>query len=156
MNEELKSIPSCQEILSMLPHQFPFRLISNIVKYVPRKILQAEFTPSSLHTLFLQFGYVPETILIEGLAQTAVLLTQLETMPLKEGEVPLLGSVEMAAVKQVPWGEAVNFAVEPVRIVAKQAMLKGRATAGSSTLITGTICVAVTSGADHTHVWEMR
>jgi len=128
----------------MLPHQFPFRFISNVTQYIPQRVLQTEFTPSS-QLPFLRFEYVPETVLIEGIAQTAVLLTQLETKPLVDGEVPLLGSVKMKVVKQVLWGKTILFEVEPVRTVGQQAVLKGKAFVESGTLITATVSVAVAS-----------
>lgn len=144
MNERDNKTWSSQQILSMLPHQFPFRFISNIIQYIPQRVLKTEFTPSSMLP-FVRFEYVPETVLIEGIAQTAVLLTQLETKPLVDGEVPLLGSVKMEAFNQALWGKTILFEVEPVRTVGQKAVLKGKALVESGTLIIATVSVAVTS-----------
>jgi 3-hydroxymyristoyl/3-hydroxydecanoyl-(acyl carrier protein) dehydratase len=136
-------MPNEKEILALLPHQPPFRFVDNVIRYEPKRLLQAKFSPHCLEVPFGVFKEIPETILIEGLAQAAVLLTQLETEPLKEGDIPLLGSVNVTLLKKVQWGETLIYTVEPIRILEKQAVLKGRITVGEESTVVATLSVAV-------------
>jgi 3-hydroxymyristoyl/3-hydroxydecanoyl-(acyl carrier protein) dehydratase len=136
-------MPNEKEILALLPHQPPFRFVDNVIRYEPGRFLQAKFSPPSLEVPFGISKEIPETILIEGLAQVAVLLTQLETEPLKEGDIPLLGSVNVTLIKKVQWGETLIYTVEPIRILEKQAVLKGRITVGKELTVVATLSVAV-------------
>ncbi|MFD2673329.1 FabA-like domain protein [Marinicrinis sediminis] len=113
-------------LMSLLPQQDPFRLIDRIVSYEPGQRLRAEMDLSRLYSDFGQQAIVPLHVLVESLAQTAVIYVQLETNPLEDHEVPLLGKVEAKAIKDVAWTQSVQLEITPVRILAKQAMLTGR------------------------------
>lgn len=138
-------MPNIEEILTILPHQPPFRFIDHVIEYAPGRYLQASFTPDSAEKLFSVFIEVPETIMIEGLAQAAVLLTQLETEPLKEGDIPLLGSVKATLFESVPWDKTLIYTVEPIRILEKQAVIQGNICVDGQTVLKATLSVAVST-----------
>jgi 3-hydroxymyristoyl/3-hydroxydecanoyl-(acyl carrier protein) dehydratase len=141
-------MPNEKEILTLLPHQPPFRFVDKINRYEPGELLEAQFSPLHIQPLFGVVSEVPETILIEGLAQSAVLLAQLETMPLKDGEIPLLGSVNATLFNQVNWDETIVYTIELVRIFEKQAILKGTIFMGIEPIGSASLSVAV-ARSDH-------
>ncbi len=90
---------------------------------------------------------IPEVCLVEGLAQSAILLTQLETTPLQKWEFPLLGRVQASMCASVAWGMKVEYEVRIIRILAKQAVLSGTVYAGGvGRLLEASLAVAVADG----------
>ncbi|WP_270166444.1 hypothetical protein [Paenibacillus sp. SYP-B4298] len=84
---------------------------------------------------------------MEGLAQSAILLTQLETTPLQKWEFPLLGRVQASMCASVAWGMKVEYEVRIIRILAKQAVLSGTVYAGGvGRLLEASLAVAVADG----------
>lgn len=75
-----------------LPHQFPFRFIKNIKIYVPNTLLMSYIHYPKMEEL-IGGTTIPTSLLIEGIAQNAVIFTQLETKPIEENEFPLFGNV---------------------------------------------------------------
>ncbi|PEM43186.1 3-hydroxyacyl-ACP dehydratase FabZ family protein [Bacillus toyonensis] len=133
-----------KEIINLLPHQKPFRFIDDIISYKPNHSLKAMYCPSSIEKK-IKTRDVPVTILIEGLAQTAILYTQLETEPLKENDVPMLGSVEYEIFKSFEWGRSVTYVVMPIRLLKNQAIIKGEITVDNVLCATANLSVAVSS-----------
>jgi len=129
-------------ILDMLPQKPPFRMVDRILSYHPGKQVEAGFLTSSF---FQQpIPSVPITILMEGLAQTGVLYTQLETEPLSEKEFPLLGSIHVHFYEEVEWGEPVHFIIRPERLDSKRAVLNGTIAKGNGLEVaSGMLSVAV-------------
>ncbi|MBU8772115.1 3-hydroxyacyl-ACP dehydratase FabZ family protein [Cytobacillus oceanisediminis] len=113
-------------ILSLLPHQPPFRFVDEVIEYIPSKSLIAKFSPKGRRIAFGNSINIPFSILVEGLAQTAVLYTQIETEPLSEGDIPVLGNMEASYFKEVCWDEDISYKVEPFRIFSKKAILNGK------------------------------
>lgn len=132
-----------KEILTLLPHQPPFRFIDHVTRYVPDCLLEAMFSPFSIKEKFGIRSCLPETILIEGLAQAAVLFMQLETRPLKEDETPLLGSLNVAIHGSFRWEDQFLYRVESIRILEKQAVLKGKVFVAEKVVVSGLLSVAV-------------
>ncbi|PFM99770.1 hypothetical protein [Bacillus cereus] len=133
-----------KEIINLLPHQKPFRFIDDIISYKPNYSLKAMYCPSSIEQK-IKTRDVPVTILIEGLAQTAILYTQLETEPLKENDVPMLGSVEYEIFKSFEWERSVTYVVMPIRLLKNQAIIKGEISVNNILCATANLSVAVTS-----------
>ncbi|MDM5335853.1 FabA-like domain protein [Fictibacillus enclensis] len=129
--------------LNTLPHQFPFRFISSVTKYVPTQLLIAHYNFTDQEKHFGKSEYVPSSILIEGLAQTAVIFTQLETKPLTDEEFPLLGSVKAKFYEAVRWTEDITYIIDPIRIFAKQALLTAVLYSGGRKKVSVTLSVAI-------------
>ncbi|MFS0836946.1 3-hydroxyacyl-ACP dehydratase FabZ family protein [Paenibacillus sp. 1P03SA] len=117
--------PDYRHLLAMLPHQFPLRVLDEVKDYSPGKFLIAGCSPEPLKIYFGGTDTIPPTLLIEGLAQACVILTQLETAPLAEDEVPLLGAIKAKLLNPVSWQESILYKVEPVRILSKKAIFTG-------------------------------
>jgi len=133
------------DMLMLLPHQAPLRLVDDILEYVPGMRMVAQFQPASLYP-YCRESYVPEALLMEGLAQTAVLFTQLETEELKEDDFPLLGNVEAATFCQAGWEDTLMFTVTPLRFAHRRSLLQGIAhTASGKRLIRVSLGLAVSN-----------
>ncbi|MCF2945184.1 hotdog family protein [Paenibacillus tarimensis] len=135
-------------VMDLLPHEPPFRFVTQVTRYQSGECLYAshEFTWSESERMGGGEA-VPEVCLLEGLAQTAVLFTQLETSPLEKWEFPLLGHVHAAVQGEAGWGTPVNYEVKMIRILAKRAVLSGSVyTSDGRTCLEATLTVAVASG----------
>lgn len=133
-----------QEILSLLPHQKPFVFLHKVLDYLPGKRLHVEFNPNEIKHVFSGQLYIPDVILIEGLAQSSVLLTQLETKPIQKGEFPLLGSVSAEIHSKIGWTQVLQYKVSPLRLTSKQAIITGLVkNEENRTIVSGTLSVAV-------------
>ncbi|GIQ69331.1 FabA-like domain protein [Xylanibacillus composti] len=131
-------------ILDLLPQQYPFRFIDQVPLYKPGKRMQASFDPAALRTCLGGGAAIPVSVLIEGLAQTAVLLTQLETRPLGPGEMPLLGKVRASIKEQAVWDRLVYYELAPERIWQRQAVFSGSVQdEDGRPLVTATLLVAI-------------
>lgn len=113
------------EMLKLLPHQMPLRMIDKITDYARGSKIEAQFDPSTFNTIFGNAATIPETCLLEGLAQTAIIFTQMETKPLEEDEFPMLGSIQAVVYRPLVWTECITYQIHPVRFLKKQAMLEG-------------------------------
>ncbi|GAA4726598.1 3-hydroxyacyl-ACP dehydratase FabZ family protein [Brevibacillus fulvus] len=116
---------SLDELLTLLPQQYPFRFVDEVTRYVPGSLLEAKFLPAPLRQCYGNGRYFPETCMLEGLAQATVILTQLETEPLKQKELPLLGSIEASLIRPADWDEQLTYVIKPVRIAQKRAIFDG-------------------------------
>ncbi|PZD96832.1 FabA-like domain protein [Paenibacillus sambharensis] len=133
-----------RQILQLLPHKPPFRLVDEVSLYIPGNKLEARFNPADYRDAFGGLDYVPIAILLEGLAQTGVLLTQLETAPLEEHEFPMLGTVRADIHRPVMWPETLVFMVKPYRLLTKSAVLHGTIQgSGGSPIAEAQLSVAV-------------
>ncbi|TYS60656.1 FabA-like domain protein [Bacillus infantis] len=115
-----------KEITALLPHQPPFRFVDNVTEYIPTKELCATFKPIDCKSTFGDSDEVPFTILGEGLAQAAVIFTQMESEPLTESDVPMLGNMEASYFGRVLWEDKITYKIKPYRILGRQAILYGK------------------------------
>ncbi|MGA5691432.1 3-hydroxyacyl-ACP dehydratase FabZ family protein [Cytobacillus pseudoceanisediminis] len=113
------------QLMQLLPHEYPIRLVDEVIQYQKGNTLTARFSPTLYKKNFGNQEFIPETCLIEGLAQTAVIFTQLETKPLREDEHPLLGKIKSRIHRKATWDEKITYTISPVRIIEKKAILSG-------------------------------
>ncbi|WP_214483017.1 FabA-like domain protein [Bacillus sp. SM2101] len=127
-----------------MPHQYPLRLIDRVDKYVPKELLRATLDIKQLD--WLNTKIVPYSVLLEGMAQAAVIFIQLETRPLKENEVPVLGAIKSEILsKSLPSKGKVSYDVKPLRILETQAVLEGIIKVDNQLILKGTLTVGVQS-----------
>lgn len=112
------------KLLDLLPHQSPFRFVDKITEYIRGKSLAIMFSPSNIP--FFHLSEVPISIFVESVAQSAILLTQLETSPLSNDEIPLLGSIDVHIHSEcLDPNEEYLIKVNIVKLLSKQAILSG-------------------------------
>jgi len=129
---------------AMLPQKQPFAFIDRIMHYEPKQYLKAEFVNPDFMGEGDRRKELPITILVEGMAQAAVLLTQLETSPLQDSEIPLLGKLEVTVFKEFKRGGRLYYSVKPIKMLSKQAVIAGEAFDHNEDLLfTATIILVV-------------
>lgn len=129
-------------LITQLPQQPPFRFVEQIIHYEPGKKLEASIRLQSVHKHMYELPFFPEVCVLEGLAQSAVLLVQLETGPLLEGEIPILGSLFMRQSEPVSWQETLIYEVSPIRLFTSQARIEARAYAADRLVAEGELSLA--------------
>lgn len=130
-------------ILDLLPQKPPFRFVDKVISYEPTQSLSSIFNASLKKDMVSNSRFIPPSILIEGLAQTAVLFTQLETNPLQPGEVPLLGSVRSNIMQSVSWDGMIQFIVKPLRLMTKSAVIEGKVYSDNVLVATMSIAIGI-------------
>ncbi len=131
-------------MVELLPHQYPFRLVDAITRYVKGEGIHARFHQLPLYPYFGKGATMPSSLLIEGLAQVAVLFTQLETRPLQPHEVPLLGKIEADVAGKAVWDQPLAYELSPIRMFCKQAILYGVARQnGGPPIVSATLMVSI-------------
>lgn len=129
-------------MIEHLPQQPPFRFVKQIDHYESGKSLLASIRLQSVYNHMPGLSAFPEVCVMEGLAQSAVLLVQLETGPLLEGEVPILGSLFMRKSGSAGWHEELKYEVKPIRLFTSQARIEARAYASSRIVAEGELSLA--------------
>lgn len=129
-------------MIEQLPQQPPFRFVERIDHYESGKILLASIRLQSVYRDKRGLPAFPEVCVIEGLAQSAVLLVQLETEPLLEGEVPILGSLFMRKSGRAAWHEELKYEVKPIRLFTSRARIEARAYASGRIVAEGELSLA--------------
>lgn len=132
-------------MLELLPQQYPFRFVDEVTLYEQGRRMRASFDPAPMRSYLGGRDILPVTVLIEGLAQVAVLLTQLETRPLAPGEMPLLGKVQAEIRREAMWDQLIYYELKPERIWQRQAVYSGIVVQKDGcSLLEATLGVAIT------------
>ncbi|MBG9794367.1 hypothetical protein ABD76_18380 [Paenibacillus dendritiformis] len=129
-------------LVEQLPQQPPFRFVERIDHYESGKSLLASIRLQSVYDDLRGLPVFPEVCVMEGLAQSAVLLVQLETGPLLEGEAPILGSLFMRKSGPAAWHEELKYEVKPIRLLTSQARIEARAYASGRIVAEGELSLA--------------
>ncbi len=133
-----------QRLLELLPQQYPFRFVDKVTLYEQGSLMQATFNPVPLQPYLGRGDSLPVTVLIEGLAQVAVMLTQLETRPLVPGEMPLLGKVQATISDEAASDQPICYELAPERIWQRQAVFSGHVrSVDDRLLLSATLAVAI-------------
>jgi len=112
-------------MIEHLPHQFPIRLVDTIVHYEEKVMLVGQVNPFEHRRWYGDLEWIPPVFLIEGMAQTASIYIQLETEPLDEWEIPVLGSVRSTGHLRTDWSGLLYWKVVPLRIAQRNAVMEG-------------------------------
>lgn len=135
---------NAQQIVRLLPQQYPFRFVDHVSQYRKGKSMKAVFNPLPLYPYLGQGDTLPVSVLVEGLAQVAVLFTQLETRPLESYEMPLLGKIKVNVTGTAGWNRQLVYELSPVRILSNQAIFSGVVKYGHDLpILSATLGVAV-------------
>lgn len=133
-----------EQLINELPQKPPFRFVDQIHHYIPGHSLTASVELNSLRRQMRDLAMLPAVCVVEGLAQTAVLLVQLETGPLLEGEIPILGSLSVDQIKPIAWQEQLIYEVELIRLMTMQARVRIFARNTKEVLVKGELSLAKT------------
>ena len=136
------------EILKILPHVFPFRLIDRIIEIEPGKKAIA-FKNVSEDDLFLQGRFqeepvMPGVLIAEALAQTGGLaFHSIEEKGTGNEEVPFLAAIDQFRLrKKVIPGDQIVLEAEVIHVFSHLAKVKVRASVGEETVAEGIFVLA--------------
>ncbi|MCK6259459.1 FabA-like domain protein [Fictibacillus sp. KIGAM418] len=130
------------DYLRLLPHEYPLRLVDKVELYRKGEILVSKFDTNRLNWLPNQTP-IPESILMEGMAQSAVIFTQLETRPLQKDEFPVLGAINATILSRVEPGQLITYKIKPLRLLQDQAVIEGSILVHQQTVLRGTLTVGI-------------
>ncbi|SDN48084.1 3-hydroxymyristoyl/3-hydroxydecanoyl-(acyl carrier protein) dehydratase [Fictibacillus solisalsi] len=130
------------DYLSLLPHEYPLRLVDKVELYKPGEELVSKYDTRHLKWLSIKTP-IPETILMEGMAQSAVIFTQLETRPLQNDEFPVLGAINATMLSQVEPGQLITYNIKPLRLLQDQALIEGSIWVDQRRILKGTLTVGI-------------
>ncbi|MFS1514246.1 3-hydroxyacyl-ACP dehydratase FabZ family protein [Chengkuizengella sp. SCS-71B] len=133
-----------KQLVNMLPQKWPFRFIDHITAYKQKEYIRGTYYISQTTSIIKDHTQTfPASFITEGLAQLAVIFITLETKPLRENEVPLLGSIKMESFQDLPWHlEKVKYEISPIKIFDSQAVLYGVASVENKVICKGELSVA--------------
>ncbi|CAG9623403.1 hotdog family protein [Sutcliffiella rhizosphaerae] len=88
-------------------------------------------------------GTFPNSFLIEALAQLSVVLVQLESKPLEDEEIPLLGSINFSFKDCIKYkDESIRLVVKPLKITNTKSIIEGYALVKGKLVCKGHLGVA--------------
>jgi 3-hydroxymyristoyl/3-hydroxydecanoyl-(acyl carrier protein) dehydratase len=130
------------DYIRLLPHEYPLRLVDMVELYIPGEMLVSKYDSSHLEWLPNQ-AYIPDSILIEGLAQSAIIFTQLEVRPLQKDEFPVLGAINASLISSVEQGKLITYQIRPLRLLKDQAVIEGEVKISDRTILKAQLTVGI-------------
>jgi len=118
------------EILKLLPHNYPFLLVDKILEYEPAKrivgIKNVTFNEPFFTGHFPQKPIMPGVLIVEAMAQTGGILA-FKSFPEMKGSVFFIGIDHARFRKPVIPGDQLKFVVEVVKHKREIWIFEGRA-----------------------------
>lgn len=118
------------EILKLLPHNYPFLLVDKILEYEPAKkivgIKNVTFNEPFFTGHFPQKPIMPGVLIVEAMAQTGGILA-FKSFPEMKGSVFFIGIDHARFRKPVIPGDQLKFVVEVVKHKKEIWIFEGRA-----------------------------
>jgi 3-hydroxyacyl-[acyl-carrier-protein] dehydratase len=112
------------EVCRLLPHKYPFILVDVVEELEPGKRIVCRKNVTGNEWMFP--GHFPEraifpgVLLIEGIAQSSILLLQADaSRAVEEGTTYMLASVKARFLKPVVPGDQVRYICEAVRLASR-------------------------------------
>lgn len=122
-----------KQIKGLLPHSFPFLLVDRIIDFEPGKSITGIKNITG-NEIFLQ-GHFPEdaimpgTLILEAMAQTALLFFKLSNVDSEKYISPVFfGGIKGKFLKPVIPGDVLNIKMTPVKILNSGGVMNGIAT----------------------------
>lgn len=123
------------DIRKRLPQQFPIIMVDRVLEFEKGRSLKAlkSVSGNEIHFLghFPHAAVMPGVLILEGMAQSALILVQLTYGALAQDEVPLYGSVNARFHKVVTPGDQLVYEVEVVKLTSYAGLFKAEARVGS-------------------------
>lgn len=134
------------EILSLLPHNYPFLLVDRIIEFEPEKrivgIKNVTFNEPFFPGHFPGRPIMPGVLIIEALAQTGGILA-FKSFPQKRGSVLFLGIDEARFRKPVLPGDQMRLSVEVLKRRREIWIFEGKAYVGDEIVAEAKIMAAL-------------
>jgi 3-hydroxyacyl-[acyl-carrier-protein] dehydratase len=138
-----------QEIMSILPHRYPFLLIDRVLTAEPGKFIRGLKNVTMNEPFFMghfpHFPVMPGVLVIEALAQTAAILSHLtrHAAPDRESLIFFAGIDKARFRRQVLPGDQLILEAEVVRIVRGVGKFTARALVDGEIAAEGELMAAI-------------
>lgn len=121
-----------EKIEQILPQRYPFLMIDRVLELEPRKkvvaIKNVTINEDYFQGHFLAHPVLPGALIIESMAQAAIILFYQEGKPAAAKEnIYYLGSVKVKFISPVTPGDQLVITVEPVKIITGAAIVTATA-----------------------------
>ncbi|MBU5265964.1 MULTISPECIES: 3-hydroxyacyl-ACP dehydratase FabZ family protein [Virgibacillus] len=125
--------------LDYLPQKSPFRFIDEVIDYKQGKYMMAKLYSESLPQEITKAAeFFSPSFITEALAQLGIIFIQFETEPLKENELPVLGSIKMEKFNSVILKvSCIDLLIKKVKVYSNHALLEGIATVKGQVICNG-------------------
>lgn len=124
-----------------LPQQHPFRFVDEVTR-LGADWLETRFRTAGAAQCHRGNPALPTELLIEGAAQSTVLLFERLVEPLRPDEMPVLGQVRIVARREAGWDEVITYVVRLERALADLGLFTVRVTGDGGLIAEGQIGVA--------------
>lgn len=136
-----------EEIMTILPHRYPFLLVDRILEIEPGKRIVG-IKNVTLNEPFFQGHFpgkpvMPGVLLIEAMAQVGAVLLLKDIENRNEKLALFTGIDEARFRRQVTPGDQIRFELEVLKIKATMAKLRGRATVDGEMACEATVLCAL-------------
>ena len=119
-----------EQIKKLLPQRFPFLMLDRITEYMPdKKIIGVKNVTGN--AIFFQ-GHFPEeavmpgALILEAMAQTAIIYFKLSQNS-QENQTPFLfGGVKAKFIKPVLPGDVMTIEMSPVKVISTGGIMEGK------------------------------
>jgi 3-hydroxyacyl-[acyl-carrier-protein] dehydratase len=123
-----------EEIQKILPQKPPFLMIDRVLEIVPQKMVVAIKNVSYNEWFFAGHfpgrPVMPGVLIIEAMAQSAIILFSTDRPDSQEGRFYYLGSVKARFLNPVSPGDQLEIRVEPIKVISGAALVQARARVG--------------------------
>jgi len=129
-----------EAIKALVPQRFPLLCVDRVLDYVEGRSLIAlkNISGNDVHFMghFPQLAVMPGALLLEGIAQSMLVLYQLTYDPFDRDDIPLFGSVDARFLHPVFPGDQVIFEVEARKLTSTAGLFVGVAKVAGETVVT--------------------
>jgi 3-hydroxyacyl-[acyl-carrier-protein] dehydratase/UDP-3-O-[3-hydroxymyristoyl] N-acetylglucosamine deacetylase/3-hydroxyacyl-[acyl-carrier-protein] dehydratase len=136
-----------EEILRFLPHRYPFLLVDRVISIEPGRSIQAiknvTANESFFEGHFPDIKIMPGVLIVEAVAQAGGILLY-HSLPEPAKKLVVLSKIQSVKFRRivVP-GDRIELYAEIVKVRAKFATIKGRATVDNEIAVEGEISAAI-------------
>lgn len=136
-----------EEIIRFLPHRYPFLLVDRVIHIDPGKSIKAiknvTANESFFEGHFPEIKIMPGVLIVEAVAQAGGILLY-HSLPEPEKKLVVLSKIQSAKFRRivVP-GDQMELYAEIVKIRARFATIKGRASVNDEIAVEGQISAGI-------------
>lgn len=129
MERSQKTYLSYEEVRNLIPQKNPFIFVDKVIDFVPEKSITAIKNVTGNEYFFQghfpQEAVMPGALIIEGMAQAAIVMFKLSYSDDADDMIYLFGSARIRFIKKVVPGDCLRMELEFQKVVSDAAIVKG-------------------------------
>lgn len=147
MEQRQEVVYDANEILSILPHRYPFLMVDRIIEFVDNQrivgIKNVTFNEPFFQGHFPGQPVMPGVMIIEAMAQTAAVLAKRSVDGVRPDKtVFLIGATDFKWKRKVVPGDTLRIVMESVKKRRPVWVMKGEVTVNGELVASGTVSAA--------------